>query len=116
MPDEVQLTFAAGHRPLRTRKVRYDKERPFRARADRAPPDQTAGIDTPGAPIHPWGGRRSLGEDPEAALPLFKEVEAAIHDRRVAAKAAETYERISTAFAAEQAVLDGLQGDGDARA
>ncbi|WP_313015320.1 hypothetical protein [Brevundimonas sp.] len=40
----------------------------------------------------------------------------AIHDRRVAAKAAETYERISTAFAAEQAVLDGLQGGGDGRA
>lgn len=116
LPDEVQLTFAAGHRPLRTRKVRYDKEKPFRTRADLPPPDQTVRVDTPGAPVHPWAGRRSLGEDPEAALPLFKEVEAAIHDRRVAAKAAETYERISTAFAAEQAVLDGLQGDGDARA
>lgn len=116
LPDEVQLTFAAGHRPLRTRKVLYDRERPFRARADRPPPDQATCVDTPGAPAHPWAGRRGLGEDPEAALPLFKEVEAAIHDRRVAAKAAETYERISTAFAAEQAVLDGLQGDGDERA
>ncbi len=116
LPDEVQLTFAAGHRPLRTRKVLYDRERPFRSRADLPPPDQAICIDTPGAPPHPWAGRRGLGEDPEAALPLFKEVEAAIHDRRVAAKAAETYERISTAFAAEQAVLDGLQGDGDERA
>ena len=94
----------------------YDRERPFQARADLPPPDQATCIDTPGAPAHPWAGRRGLGEDPEAALPLFKEVEAAIHDRRVAAKAAETYERISTAFAAEQAVLDGLQGDSDERA
>lgn len=115
LPEDVQLTFAAGHRPLRTQKVRYDRERPFRDRADRPPPDQATSIDTPGAPLHPWAGRRGLGEDPEAALPLFKEVEAAIHDRRVAAKAAETYERISTAFAAEQAVLDGLQGGADAR-
>ena len=113
LPDDVQLTFAAGHRPLRTCKVRYDQERPFRHRADRPVPDQAERIDTPGAPPHPWAGRRSLGEDPEAALPLFKEVEAAIHDRRVAAKAAQTYERISTAYAAEQAVLDGLQGDAD---
>lgn len=116
LPDEVQLTFVAGRRPLRTHKVLYDRERPFRTRADLPPPDQSAGVDTPGAPVHPWAGRRGLGEDPEAALPLFKEVEAAIHDRRVAAKAAETYERISTAFAAEQAVLDGLQGGGDGRA
>lgn len=116
LPDDIQLTFAAGHRPLRTRKVRYDRERPFRNRADRPPPAQALGVDTPGAPPHPWAGRRALGEDPEAALPLFKEVEAAIHDRRVAARAAETYERITTAFAAEQAVLDGLQGDADARA
>ena len=53
---------------------------------------------------------RKVGEDPEAALPLFKEVEAAIHDKRDAARAAETYERISTEFAAQQAMLDSLQG------
>ena len=110
LPDDIQLTFAAGHRPLRTRKVRYDTQKPFRRRADLPPPDQASRIDSPETPPHPWAGRRSLGEDPDAALPLFKEVEAAIHDKRVAAKAAETYERISTAYAAEQAVLDGLQG------
>lgn len=115
LPDDIQLTFAAGHRPLRTSKVRYDREKPFRSRADHPPPDQGGGLDAPARPPHPWAGRRSLGEDPEAALPLFKEVEAAIHDKRVAAKAAETYERISTAFAAEQAVLDGLQGGADGR-
>lgn len=110
LPDDVQLTFASGRRPLRTRKLRYDHRRPFRDRADLTQPDQSVRIDTPGAPVHPWAGRRSLGEDPNAALPLFKEVEAAIHDKRVAAKAAETYERISTEFAAQQAVLDSLQG------
>ncbi|WP_253189216.1 type IV secretory system conjugative DNA transfer family protein [Brevundimonas sp. LM2] len=116
LPDDVQLTFAAGHRPLRTRKVQYDRQKPFRSRADLVPPNQLLRIDSPGAPPHPWAGRRSFGEDPEAALPLFKEVEAAIHDKRVAARAAETYERISTAYAAEQAILDGLQGDSDGRA
>lgn len=115
LPDDIQLTFVAGHRPLRTRKVMYDRQKPFRRRADLPPPDQTRGIDSPAPTPHPWAGRRSLGEDPEAALPLFKEVEAAIHDKRVAAKAAETYERISTAYAAEQAILDGLQGDADGR-
>jgi len=110
LPDDIQLTFAAGHRPLRTRKVQYDRRRPFRDRADQPPPDQALRIDSPGWPVHPWAGRRSLGEDAEATLPLFKEVEAAIHDKRVAAKAVETYERISSAFAAEQATLDGLQG------
>lgn len=115
LPDDVQLTFAAGHRPFRTRKVRYDRERPFRDRADHPPPDQSEAVDTPGRPPHPWAGRTRLGEDPEAALPLFKEVEAAIHDKRLAARAAETYERIASAYAAEQAVLDGLQGDDDER-
>ena len=115
LPDDIQLTFAAGHRPLRTRKVRYDRQKPFRQRADLAPPDQSLRIDSPGSPPHPWAGRRSLGEDPDAVLPLFKEVEAAIHDKRVAARAAETYERISTAYAAEQAVLDSLQGGSDGR-
>lgn len=116
LPDDIQLTFTSGYRPLRTRKVRYDRQKPFRQRADLAPPDQSLRIDSPGSPPHPWAGRRSLGEDPDAVLPLFKEVEAAIHDKRVAARAAETYERISTAYAAEQAVLDSLQEGSDGRA
>jgi type IV secretion system protein VirD4 len=112
LPDELQLVFAAGCRPLRARKLRYDRRRLFRTRADHPAPDQASGLDTPGAPGHPWAGRRALGEDPAATLPLFKEVEAAIHDRRVAARAAETYERIAAGFAEEQAVLDSLQGGG----
>jgi len=105
LPDDKQLVFAAGHRPFLARKLKYDRRRPFRDRARADGP-----IDTPGRPFHPWSGRRGLGEDPAASLPLFKEVEAAIHERRVAAKAAETYERVSTEFAAQQAALDSLQG------
>ncbi|MFT4956422.1 MAG: type IV secretion system protein VirD4 [Brevundimonas sp.] len=111
LPDDTQLVFAAGHRPLRTRKMKYDRRRPFARRARIAPPAPGAPVDTPGRPPHPWEGRRALGEDPAAALPLFKEVEAAIHERRVAARAAETYERVSTEFAAQQAALDSLQGE-----
>jgi len=112
LPDNVQLVFAAGHRPLRSLKLRYDRRAPFARRAGVAPPDPTAVVDTPGRPPHPWAGRRALGEDPAAGLPLFKEVEAAIHERRVAARAAETYERVSSEFAAQQAALDSLQGLG----
>lgn len=110
LPDDQQLVFAAGHRPFLARKLKYDRRRPFRERARTEPPPDDAPIDTPGRPFHPWSGRRGLGEDSAASLPLFKEVEAAIHERRVAAKAAETYERVSTEFAAQQAALDSLQG------
>lgn len=70
LPGDIQLTFAAGHRPMRTRKVQYDRRRPFRDRADQPPPDQAIRIDSPGWPIHPWAGRRSLGEDAQVTLPL----------------------------------------------
>lgn len=110
LPDDEQIVFAAGHRPFRTTKLKYDQRRPFRDRARLAPPPPDAPVDSPGRPSHPWAGHRALGEDPAATLPLFKEVEAAIHERRVAAKAAETYERVSTEFAAQQAALDSLQG------
>ena len=110
LPDDSQLVFVAGHRPFRTRKLRYDDPEPFRSRAKAPPPDQTAGVDTPGAPPHPWAGRRSLGEDRNASLPLFKEAEAAIHDKRAAARAAQVYERVAGEMAAQEAVLDHLQG------
>lgn len=110
--DDFQLTFVAGYKPFLTRKLRYDESRLFRGRADRPPPDARSGVDTPGRPPHPWAGRRSLGEDDSAALPLFKEAEAAIHERRAAGKAAETYETIISDFAAQQAALDHLQGAG----
>jgi len=110
LPDDTQLVFVAGHRPFRARKLRYDKREPFRSRAKAAPPDQAAGVDAPGAPPHPWAGRRALGEDRTASLPLFKEVEAAIHEKRAAARAADVYDRVAGEMAAQEAVLDHLQG------
>jgi type IV secretion system protein VirD4 len=113
LPDDVQLTFVAGFRPLRTRKVRYDAREPFRSRAAFPPPDQAARLDTPGAPPHPWAGRRALGADRNARLPLFKEAGAAI-DEKAAAKAAASVQRLVTDYAAQDAVLDQLQGKRDA--
>jgi type IV secretion system protein VirD4 len=104
-----QLMFVAGHPPLRTRKVRYDRRQPFRRRAAEPPPDQAVRLDVPGAPTHPWAGRRAIGQDPAAGLPLFKEVAAAIGDKK-AAKAAEIYERVAGELAAQEAALDHLQG------
>jgi type IV secretion system protein VirD4 len=110
LPEREQLVFAAGHRAFRTRKLAYDRREPFRSRAGEPPPDLAHGPDAPPPEPHPWAGRRALGEDPAAGLPLFKEVEAAIQDRRQAARAAEVYARVSGDLAAEQAVLDQLQG------
>jgi type IV secretion system protein VirD4 len=110
LPDDEQLVFAAGMRPFRMRKVRYDKREPFRSRAALAPPEPAAAVDTPRRPDHPWAGRRALGRDAGAQLPLFKEQQAAILDKKAASVVAETYERVSAEFAAQQAVLDGLQG------
>jgi type IV secretion system protein VirD4 len=110
LPDGEQLTFVAGLRPLRTKKVRYDRQEPFRRRAKAPPPDPARGVDTPGAPVHPWAGRRSLGEDPDAGLPRFKEAVAAMDDKKAAARAAQIYERVAGELAAQEAALDHLQG------
>lgn len=113
LPDDEQLVFAAGFKPLRVKKLRYDEREPFRSRAALPPPDQAAAVDTPAVPSHPWAGRRALGEDRTAALPLFKEVEAAIQDKKAVAKAAEIYERVAGEMAAQEAALDHLQGLGN---
>lgn len=115
LPDDDQLVFVAGFKPLRTKKLKYDHREPFRSRAKLPPPDQAARIDTPGRAPHPWAGRRALGEDPEATLPLFKEVAGAIDHKKAAAKAAEIYERVAGEMAAQQAALDQLQGQGQVR-
>ncbi len=113
LPDDLQLIFAAGQRPLRTRKLQYDRRRPFRERAAAPPPHQAAGVDAPTPAPHPWAGRRSLGVDAEAALPLFKEIVAAMDDKKVAARAADIYGRVAQEMAAQDAVLDHLKGQGD---
>lgn len=113
LPDDIQLLFAAGRRPLRTRKLQYDRHKTFRDRAGLAPPDQGAGIDAPTPSPHPWAGRRRLGVDAEASLPLFKEIVAAMDDKKVAARAADIYGRVAQEMAAQDAVLDHLKGQGD---
>ncbi|MBB5740790.1 MULTISPECIES: type IV secretory system conjugative DNA transfer family protein [Brevundimonas] len=113
LPDELQLIFVAGRRPLRTRKLQYDRRKPFRDRADATVPDQAAGVDAPTPAPHPWAGRRSLGVDAEASLPLFKEIVAAMDDKKVAARAADIYGRVAQEMAAQDAALDHLKGDAD---
>lgn len=111
LDDDEQLVFAAGRKPLRTRKLRYDRRAPFRNRARIPAPDQAAGLDAPPQQgPHPWAGRRALGRDAQAVLPLFKEVAAAIDDRKAAARASEIYGRVAEEMAAQQAALDQLQG------
>ena len=115
LPDDKQLVFVAGHRPLRTDKLLYDKREPFRTRAGETPPDQSVRIDAPPQRPHPWSGRRSLGQDPQASLPLFKEVVAAMDDKKVAARAADIYGRVAQEMAAQDAALDHLKGLADAK-
>jgi len=114
LPDDQQLVFVAGQRPLRTEKLLYDRREPFRSRANGSPPDQALRVDSPGRPPHPWLGRRSLGRDTTASLPLFKEVAGAMDDRKAASRAADIYGRVAQEMAAQQAVLDQLQGGKDA--
>ena len=113
LPDTEQLVFVAGQKPLVTEKLLYDQREPFRSRADLPPPAQDLRIDAPPTDPHPWAGRRSLGEDAEASLPLFKEIVAAMDDRKVAARAADIYGRVAQEMAAQDAALDHLRGLGD---
>jgi len=112
--DDRQLVFVAGQRPLLTEKLLYDRREPFRSRANGSAPDQALCVDTPGRPLHPWLGQRSLGRDAMASLPLFKEVAGAMDDRKAASRAADIYGRVAQEMAAQQAVLDQLQGGKDA--
>lgn len=110
LAEDEQLTFVAGCRPFRTRKVKYDRTRPFRDRVGWPASDQVDGVDGPPNRPHAWAGRRGLGEDAEAGLPLFKEVLAAMDDKKAAARAAEIYGKVAQDMAAQQAALDQLQG------
>jgi type IV secretion system protein VirD4 len=114
LPDDRQLVFVAGQRPLRAAKLKYDRREPFRSRARTASPDQAIRLDAPPPPFHPWTGRRSLGRDEDATLPLFKEVAAAMEDKKTVARVAGIMGRVAQEMAAEEAVLDHLQGRGHA--
>jgi type IV secretion system protein VirD4 len=107
LPDDEQLVFVAGYRPLRTHKLRYERREPFRSRAALPAPPPAAPVDAPARAPHPWTGRRALGVDRAASMPLFKEVAAAMDDKKTAARAAEIYGRV----AEELAALDHLQGN-----
>ena len=115
LPDDLQLVFVAGRRPLRTEKLQYDTREPFRSRSDLPAPDQGRRVDAPAQMPHPWAGYRSLGHDAEASLPLFKEVVAAMDDKKVAARAADIYGRVAQEMAAQDAALDHLKGLSDAK-
>lgn len=115
LPDDQQLVFVAGHRPLRTRKLRYDRRKPYRRRADLPPPDQAARLDGPPRQPHLWAGRRSAGQDAEAELPLFKEVRAAMDDKKVIARLKGVLGKAAAEMAAQDEVLDHLQGAHDAQ-
>lgn len=115
LADDQQLVFVAGQKPVRMRKLQYDRREPFRSRATMKAPSQRSRVDAPPVGPHPWAGRRALGEDPDATLPLFKEVSAAMDDKKVAAKAVEIFGKVSQEMAAQEAALDQLRGLSDAK-
>lgn len=104
-----QLIFSPGGPPILARKLRYDRREPFRSRSRLPPPDQSTRIDAPPQRPHPWLGRRPLGEDNQA-LPLRKEVEAAITEKRVSALVAEATAEYARQYLDKAAALDHLQG------
>ena len=108
--DQDQVIFTPGQRPILARKLRYDKRSPFKARARVAAPDQVGGPDVPPRRPHPWLGRRALGQSAPSSLPLFKETEAAIADKRTAARVAEVIDQMARDYAAENAAIDHLRG------
>lgn len=108
LPGGTQLVFVTGARALRTLKVQYDRREPFRTRAAMAPVDQALGLDTPGAPIHPWSGRQGLGETAEP--PLFSEADRGREDRRAPARSAATWPLYGEGSAPHDQTIHPLQG------
>lgn len=106
LAHDAQLVFTPGAPPILARKLRYDRRSPFRQRASLPPHDQAARLDAPPPRLHPWEGRRALGISSEQTLPLFKENEAAIAEKRAAAKAEEHYSRAAARIAEEIGARD----------
>lgn len=109
LSERDQLMFSPGGPPILARKIRYDRREPFRSRSRREAPDQGARLDAPPPPQHPWQGRRALGQS-EETLPLRKEVEAAISDKRATALVAEATAEFARQYVEKDAVLNHLQG------
>lgn len=120
LAHDAQLVFTPGAAPILARKLRYDRRAPFRGRARLTPLDQAARLDAPPPRPHPWEGRRALGVSTEQTLPLFKENEAAIAERRAAAKADEFYNlavaRVAEEMGARDAALDHVRRRDDGKA
>jgi type IV secretion system protein VirD4 len=108
LPDDQQLVFVAGRRPLRTGKLLYDLREPFRSRAEAPAPDQARLLDGPGRPVHPWAGRRSLGEQPGAGLDPSDEAADGVLDGDLWASAQqeELYDQLARELAARDAVSE----------
>jgi type IV secretion system protein VirD4 len=109
LSERDQLVFTAGAPPILARKLRYDRRSPFRSRALLAPPDQAMDLDVPPMRPHPWHGRSALGQA-DVALPLSKDVEGAISDKRTRAKVEEVVQEFAQAYLATDAILDHLKG------
>ena len=70
LPSDEQLLFVTGHKPFRTKKLRY-YEQPMLQRRLLPPPDQSKHLDIPGNFINPWHGEKAKGpvmevDDPPA--------------------------------------------------
>lgn len=70
LPEDVQLVFAAGIRPLRTRKLCYDRREPFRTRARDVAPDQSVRLDGPGRAKSVVGQAGARRGSPGVAAPV----------------------------------------------
>jgi type IV secretion system protein VirD4 len=101
LPDEDQIVFVAGRRPVRMKKVRYDQQHPFKQRAAFAAPDQVTAVDTPDRPRHPWDHVSAIGIDSEVELPLFKEQRGAMAEKDMA----EAAERVRDALEVSDEIL-----------
>jgi type IV secretion system protein VirD4 len=60
LPDDTQLIFVNGCKPIRCRKVRYYEEPPFTARL-RDPPTDGSAYAASEPPSHDWTGERAKG-------------------------------------------------------
>lgn len=109
LSDDQQIVFAVGRRPLLTTKLKYDRREPFRSRARVVAPDQARRLDAPPRRPHAWSGRRAMGTTSQADLRLFDRAQARA-DSGLGGRATAVMERVAQDMAAEQAVLDHLQG------
>lgn len=86
LPPGDQLIFVAGAKPIRARKLQFDKERIFRTRLLAAAP-VGARLST----AHDWRDVRALGPVAKARKPVVAEADAAPATRRASGRAARLH-------------------------